>query len=1016
MCRSCITVLLFLSSWYGTSHLIQLTHPRHPLRPFTVQFISWFEKHGGISKVGLADFAGMGRGVQATSDVEVDSEVMVIPNKLILSQNNLLASSDPLHAQIAKVAASGEQAVIGALLLEKTRGEQSFFYEYLQVLPEHVPNLSYFSAKSLESLQSPALASEMLFEQRQSRQDFSALTKAVRKIWPGGRKALPTWEDYQWAKSILDSRGLRFSGVVHLAPFADMFNYGPHSDKRQAQEGNFFLTHHKLDAEAGVLRILADRAASKGEQLLEDYGDNRDKIYLQYHGFVSETNPFRCVELQLPNMRDEEVLPRATRSLLSDLRFQKPPQSCVERDGNLDKSTLVYLFAISMSPAEVQRCAQVVQSSKGDAQPWATVAQGCGFTTLFKELDTAVHSSPEDLIAVPATGSDTEGKPFHALVQQMRSRIAATFQVYPSTLEDDELVLADWEGGAVGVDGHGNIDKEEMNSLNALRYRVFAKRHLLHLSKVYGSTTALTEDAEAVEAVAVAEPAPVEKAGPEAVEVEAGGGAGAASGTAETPSAAAAVPAVAAADPSAELREGEMPINTTINEASMTLEEQLERFNKWFNAAAPVVNKLAASFIPGWRIGTIATGDIADKQHYLGVPKSVVMDSAASRKHPVLKDLYRRLTEVFGLEASDDFHELLFLLIYEQHVSGKDSFYWPYLSLLPTPLDQVIVPTRWTHEEMMERLAPSHILNNLVEYQSQQVKTFQSLTGILPVKSFFTELDAKLREEAGLPAKATEKSLLDTFESEVLNWETYVWAQAILDSRSIWWEGKRHLVPMLDFINCIEGPDPARVHSTTMDDTNTNAMTAASWAFTKGEQVFENYGQANYIYFMYHGFALPVGENTHDCFIHTVKLTDEETKQIDFTDQLAQNVAKQVGFNRSPSAHICMSVEGDVGAKNRRTGLPQDIWLAMSLKQNNYKSLREQKLLGLPNLSAMQLLHTQLEARQVAYSAHFAKGDPHKSSTFFLRTEEHHLQGVLRYLRKEIAALGGTASSSTEEL
>lgn len=33
--------------------------------------------------------------------------------------------------------------------------------------------------------------------------------------------------------------------------------------------------------------------------------------------------------------------------------------------------------------------------------------------------------------------------------------------------------------------------------------------------------------------------------------------------------------------------------------------------------------------------------------------------------------------------------------------------------------------------------------------------------------------------------------------------------------------------------------------------------------FEKGQHVFENYGQANHVYFLYHGFSLD--SNTHDC-------------------------------------------------------------------------------------------------------------------------------------------------------
>jgi hypothetical protein len=51
--------------------------------------------------------------------------------------------------------------------------------------------------------------------------------------------------------------------------------------------------------------------------------------------------------------------------------------------------------------------------------------------------------------------------------------------------------------------------------------------------------------------------------------------------------------------------------------------------------------------------------------------------------------------------------------------------------------------------------------------------------------------------------------------------EIYVWATSILDSRSIWWSGVRHLVPMLDFVNCLErtseGGELLRVHATKYD-------------------------------------------------------------------------------------------------------------------------------------------------------------------------------------------------------
>jgi hypothetical protein len=92
------------------------------------------------------------------------------------------------------------------------------------------------------------------------------------------------------------------------------------------------------------------------------------------------------------------------------------------------------------------------------------------------------------------------------------------------------------------------------------------------------------------------------------------------------------------------------------------------------------------------------------------------------------------------------------------------------------------------------------------------------------------------------------------------------WTIAILDSRSIWWNGKRHLVPLLDLVNA-DGIGIA--HETRLEDSDTRiiaekaAVTRASRHVKKGEQVFENYAQPNYLLFTYHGFILD--DNPNDC-------------------------------------------------------------------------------------------------------------------------------------------------------
>ena len=85
--------------------------------------------------------------------------------------------------------------------------------------------------------------------------------------------------------------------------------------------------------------------------------------------------------------------------------------------------------------------------------------------------------------------------------------------------------------------------------------------------------------------------------------------------------------------------------------------------------------------------------------------------------------------------------------------------------------------------------------------------------------------------------------------------------------RSIWWDGKRNLVPLLDLVNCLEQHSanglPTSVHKTHLDESK-HAITMASKSFKKDEEVFENYGHPNHVYFMYHGFSLGKN-NSHDC-------------------------------------------------------------------------------------------------------------------------------------------------------
>ena len=108
--------------------------------------------------------------------------------------------------------------------------------------------------------------------------------------------------------------------------------------------------------------MIIDRACPKGEQLLEDYGDNMDKIYIQYHGFIPDENPFRCVYLNpLPLGNIPRVQQRGNRAdniggvreLLALMEFRQTPSQCVDIKGTLGQSIEVYLTVLALNDNEV---------------------------------------------------------------------------------------------------------------------------------------------------------------------------------------------------------------------------------------------------------------------------------------------------------------------------------------------------------------------------------------------------------------------------------------------------------------------------------------------------------------------------------------------------------------------------------------------------------------------------------------------------------------------------------------
>eukprot|EP00941_MAST-03F_sp_MAST-3F-sp1_P002955 g2955.t1 len=253
-----------------------------------------------------------------------------------------------------------------------------------------------------------------------------------------------------------------------------------------------------------------------------------------------------------------------------------------------------------------------------------------------------------------------------------------------------------------------------------------------------------------------------------------------------------------------------------------------KNFNNWIDEnGGKEWSKIELAEIPGFRMGTIAREDIAVDDEYLRIPWKIVINEEAIFKSDV-GDKFKGLKAKYNLDIGK---LLLFFILHEMHRPLDNPSFWkPYIDTLPGSFN---IPMYWTAEDLAE-LNGTGIPEEVKKYRKKVETSWEKFKTIVKDNDFPEGLES------------------------ALDFDLYLWANALLDSRTIWINGRhRCFLPMLDMVN--NKDHESRVHHTQKREVRGGAaetVTKSIWAVKKGEQLFENYGSSNYHNLLFHGFIL----------------------------------------------------------------------------------------------------------------------------------------------------------------
>lgn len=301
---------------------------------------------------------------------------------------------------------------------------------------------------------------------------------------------------------------------------------------------------------------------------------------------------------------------------------------------------------------------------------------------------------------------------------------------------------------------------------------------------------------------------------------------------------------------------------------------KLTMFNEWFyhqNISQNTKEMIESDLFPNYRYGLKIKRKIRKNETFLSMSDDIILNRKSA--HTNLTILFPLLKEKIGY--NDEYMNIILLFLYENYL-GEYSYWYAYISILPK-LTELNYPILYNDTYLVELYG-----SDLQEYIS------------------LYQLDLKQKCEK---YKRILSNYTNIYPIEVLDdYDTFVWSNTLVNSRSVYLNDIYNFIPMYDLINWSNKRREEKEDN--IKNIIWNEETHLIQFIFNGEIVnnqlliYDN--QPSYIHFIYHGFIseIPI-EN--DCVYISLRLNQYDKNYIMKIKQLQKYKIYNTHF------HFCLN-------------------------------------------------------------------------------------------------------------